>query len=116
MKHYNTVILFVLLLQYTVVCCAIHKQTTTTGEVIKKITEIREMGDKKEVKSVKYLIRVFETSTSDAIRLEAAKSLGRIGDKRAIPVLKKATFEEKNQIIQSAAEEALILIKQNESK
>ena len=96
--------------------CAANRKSKTTGDVIAKITAIKKMGEKRSLKSVKYLIKEFKNSDSDAVRLEAAKSLGKIGDIRAIPVLERAVAEEKNQSIKDIAKEALISINKINSK
>ena len=92
--------------------CAVNRKNNTAGDIVDKINVIKKMGDKQQTRSIKYLIQEFENSDSDAIRVEAAKSLGKIGDIKAIPIFEEALTCERNKSIRIAAKNALARIKE----
>jgi len=110
MKSSVNIIIFILMLLSLFPGCAANNKMDTNEDLDKKMTEIKRIGDKKEVKALKYLINEFENSSSDAVRIEVVRAFGKIGDARAIPILKKALEEEKKQNIMREIEHALILI------
>ena len=109
-----------LILSILIFGCSSGKDTKTTEDLFNKLSKIRRIGEERDASEVKYLIREFERSNSDVVRIEAADALGKIGDSRAIPSLERALRIEKKQNILSATENALNSIKakieQNENK
>ena len=91
--------------------CVANRKSNTAGDVSEKIATIQKMGEKRQVKSINYLIEELKNSNSDAIRIEAAKALGKIGDESAVSALEEVVAIEKNQNIRKAAKEAITLIK-----
>ncbi|MBD3291067.1 hypothetical protein GF337_19825 [candidate division KSB1 bacterium] len=110
----NAMSLFILSL--IIFGCSSGKETKTTEDLFNKLAEIRRIGEERNTKEVKYLVREFETSNSDVVRIEAANALGKIGDPRAIPALERSLRIEKKQNILSAAESALESIQQQMEK
>ncbi len=101
------------ILSLLIFSCSSGKDTKTTEDLFKKLSKIRRIGEEQNVREVKYLIREYERSNSDVVRIEAAIALGKIGDPRAIPALERTLRIEKKQNILSATEKALISIQSN---
>ncbi len=61
------------------------------------------LGQEKDIRAVDPLIRVIATDQNYGVRMEAIKSLGKIGDKRAVEVLKPLLKSKDDSVSRAAA-------------
>jgi hypothetical protein len=71
----------------------------------------RDLGQKADPRGVDALLRIVETEKFDAVAEIAIDALGKIGDKRAVPVLQKVRDDaSRDQGLRDAAAEALVAL------
>ena len=68
-----------------------------------RVSAAQILGDNKEKRAVKPLIKMLNNDFSYAARVSAAVALAKIGDKKALRALKKVSKHDRNQTVRTVA-------------
>ena len=82
----------------------------------RRVSAAHILGENKEVRAVKPLIRMLENDIKYSARVSAAVALAQIGDKRALSALKNSARNDKDGNVRTVARGAIFEIERSDVK
>ena len=81
-----------------------------------RVSAAQILGENKEVRAVKPLIRMLQKDLKYSARVSAAVALAQIGDKKALRALKKSARNDRNGTVRTVARGAIFEIERSDVK
>ena len=86
------------------------------GNIGWRVSAAQILGENKEVRAVKPLIRMLQKDLKYSARVSAAVALAQIGDKKALRALKKSARNDRNGTVRTVARGAIFEIERSDVK